>query len=111
MSLRERIVAALLLAIAVAGAALVPRLLSAPAGPLGVALGPGPGPARSVVQAPTIPRPSRPTPSHSIEPHAAHVSPIVSVSGEHAAQSTAVPRPAPTHRASPPQASPAPPSP
>ena len=52
MSRKERIVAALLLAIAVAGGAVIPRLLASPATPLGVALGPGPG--RSVVQAPAI---------------------------------------------------------
>ncbi len=53
MSRKERVVAALLLAIAVAGGALIPRLLASPPTPLGIALGPGPG--RSVVQAPTHP--------------------------------------------------------
>ncbi|HKU56599.1 MAG TPA: hypothetical protein VJP41_06225 [Gaiellaceae bacterium] len=55
MSRKERVVAALLLAIAVAGGALIPRLLASPLNPLGIALGPGPG--RSVVQAPAISSP------------------------------------------------------
>ena len=56
MSRKERVIAAFLLATAVAGAALLPRLLSAPAGRIGVALGPGPGPGpgRSIVEAPAI---------------------------------------------------------
>jgi hypothetical protein len=54
MSQKERAIAALLLAIAVVGVALIPRLLSAPATSLGVAIGPEPG--RSVVVAPAIPR-------------------------------------------------------
>ena len=59
MSRIERGIAALLLAIAVAGGAFIPRLLSEPAGPLGVALAPA-GPERIVVQAPAIPKPPRP---------------------------------------------------
>src|SRR5206468_1855081 len=54
MSRKERLVAALLLAIAVAGGALIPRLLASAPNSLGIAL--GPGPSRSVVQAPAIPR-------------------------------------------------------
>ena len=64
MSGKERVVAAFLLAIAVAGGALIPRLLgAAPSAPLGVAL--GPGPARSVVEAPPIPKPPRRIPTRS----------------------------------------------
>src|SRR5262249_57372604 len=54
MSRKELVIAGLLLAIAIGGGALIPRLLAAPATPLGIALGPGPTP--SVVQAPTIPK-------------------------------------------------------
>ena len=54
MSRKERLVAALLLAVAVAGGALIPRLLASPPTSLGIAL--GPGPSRSVVQAPAIPQ-------------------------------------------------------
>jgi hypothetical protein len=54
MSRKERVIAGLLLVVAVVGGALIPRLLAAPATPLGIALGPGPSP--SVVQAPTIPK-------------------------------------------------------
>jgi hypothetical protein len=54
MSRKERVIAAFLLATAVAGAALLPRLLSAPAGRIGVALGPSPAPGRSIVEAPII---------------------------------------------------------
>ena len=56
MSHKERLIAGLLLAIAVAGGAVIPRLLAAPATSLGIAL--GPGPSRSVVRAPAIPKPS-----------------------------------------------------
>jgi hypothetical protein len=111
MSGKERIVAALLLAVAVAGAALVPRLLSAPAGPPGVALGAGPGPARSVVQAPALPQPPHPARSRSIVPQAAQVAPIVPVGYRPAAQPSAASQPAPVHRASPPPPSPPAPSP
>jgi hypothetical protein len=54
MSRKERLIAGVLLVVAVGGGALIPRLLATPAAPLGVALGQGPGP--SVVQAPTIPQ-------------------------------------------------------
>jgi hypothetical protein len=57
MSRKERIVAALLLAIAVAGGAVIPRLLASPTAPLDVALGPAPG--RSVVHAPALAKPPR----------------------------------------------------
>lgn len=61
MSRIERGIAALLLATAVAGGALIPRLLSQPAGPVkpavGVAVAPRAG--RVVVEAPTIPKPER----------------------------------------------------
>src|SRR5262245_55386602 len=52
MSRKELLIAGLLLAVAVVGGAVIPRLLASPAAPLGIALGPGPG--RSVVQATTI---------------------------------------------------------
>src|SRR5215831_14995362 len=52
MSRKELLIAALLLAVAVVGGAVIPRLLASSAAPLGIAL--GPGPSRSVVQAPTI---------------------------------------------------------
>src|SRR5947208_4037971 len=55
MSRLERGIAALLLAVAVAGGALMPRLLSEPSGPRGVAL--GPGPSRSIVRVPAAPKP------------------------------------------------------
>ena len=66
MSVKERVIAGLLLAVAVAGGALIPHLLASPAAPVGIALGPGPG-APSVVQAPAIARarpaaPQRTTP-------------------------------------------------
>ena len=63
MSGKERVIAALLLAVAVAGGALIPRLLASPSAPLGIALGPESG--RSVVQAPAIPKPSRHNSSRS----------------------------------------------
>ncbi|HZC75323.1 MAG TPA: hypothetical protein VE220_05055, partial [Gaiellaceae bacterium] len=53
MSRTERAIAALLLAIAVAGGALLPRLLSSPPSRIGVALGPSPG--RVIVRAPAVP--------------------------------------------------------
>ena len=52
MSRKELLIAGLLLVVAVVGGASIPRLLASPATSLGIALGPGPG--RSVVQAPTI---------------------------------------------------------
>jgi hypothetical protein len=62
MSRIERGIAALLLTTAVAGGALIPRLLSTPAGPLRAALGVAlaPGPDRIVVQAPAVPKPPHP---------------------------------------------------
>jgi len=54
MSRKERVIAGLLLVVAIGGGALIPRLLATPAAPLGTALGRGPSP--SVVQAPTIPK-------------------------------------------------------
>jgi len=56
MSRIERGVAALLLGVAVAGGALLPHLLSQPAGPVGVAR--GPGPSRTVVRVPSFPKPA-----------------------------------------------------
>ena len=61
MSRKERVIAGLLLVVAVAGGALIPRLLASPATPFGIALGPGPGP--SVVQAPAA---SPKQPHHSV---------------------------------------------
>jgi hypothetical protein len=67
MSGKERVIAAVLLAVAVAGGASIPRLLSSPPGALSVAL--GPGPSRSVVQAPAIPNaPDRKAPAHVARP-------------------------------------------
>src|SRR2546421_4197341 len=79
MSGKERLVAALLLAIAVAGGALIPRLLASPPTSLGIALGPGPG--RSVVQAPAIPRKRHhAAPRHAISsPSRAVAAPIARV--------------------------------
>jgi hypothetical protein len=54
MSGKERVTAALLLVVAVAGGALIPRLLASPPTSVGIALAPGPSP--SVVQAPAIAR-------------------------------------------------------
>jgi hypothetical protein len=80
MSRIERGVAALLLATAVAGGALIPRFLSQPAGPLGTAaLAPRPyaGPSRIVVQAPAVPKPAiRP---RLESPPAAQVTPVLLV--------------------------------
>src|SRR5215468_507047 len=69
MSGMERGVAALLLGVAVAGGVLIPRLLSGPAAPLGVAVGAGPD--RIVVEAPALAqvRPAHRRPS----PHAGSV--------------------------------------
>lgn len=79
MSQKERAVAALLLAIAVVGGALIPRLLASSPTPAGVALGPGPAPSRSVVRAPAIPGPAQRVGARSIAPRAALVAPVVSV--------------------------------
>jgi len=68
MSRKERVIAGLLLAVAVAGGALFPRLLSAPASHLGLAFAPGPG--RSVVRIAAIPQPPRRTPSPLVAPPA-----------------------------------------
>ena len=91
MSRKERVVAALLLAIAVAGGALIPRLLASPTNPLGIAL--GPGPSRSVVQAPAITkRPHRATPSQQTSSTpAAIVTPGAPVVPVPAAQPTPAP--------------------
>jgi hypothetical protein len=116
MSGKERVIAALLLAIAVAGGAVIPRLLgAAPSAPLGIAL--GPGPSRSVVQAPSIPKPpshgsarSTPSPQNAVRP-----SPVVSsVPAPHTNRSSTPPAKPPTHPSpphSPPPPSPPPPSP
>lgn len=58
MSGKERALAAVLLAIAIAGGALLPRMLAAPTSPLGIAFGPEPGPGLGVVRAPALPRAS-----------------------------------------------------
>lgn len=64
MSRRERATAAFLLVVAVAGAALLPRLLSSAPPRLGIALGPSPG--LSVVRAPALPTaPRRTAPPHT----------------------------------------------
>jgi hypothetical protein len=109
MSRKERGVAALLLAIAVVGVALLPRLLSAPAASLGVAI--GPGPSRSVVVAPAIPRtPRKAAPprrvTRSAEASAAPVAPAKRISLRPAHK----PREVPTKKVSPPPPPPPPPT-
>src|SRR5215469_10668315 len=76
MSGTERWIAAMLLAVAVTGGALIPRLLSEPSGPLGVAV--APSPIRSVVQAPAAPKPTRSkTPAPQVStPARADVTPV-----------------------------------
>jgi hypothetical protein len=100
MSRKERLIAGLLLAIAVAGGAVIPRLLAAPATPLGIAL--GPGPSHTVVQAPAIPKPSRgvASPRHATPP-ARQVVPTVPVT-------PAAPQPTSSSNAVHPQHAPAP---
>src|SRR5689334_11579594 len=67
MSRKERVVAGLLLVVAVVGGALMPRLLASPATAPGIALGPSPGPG--IVHAPTIPTaPHHSTPTHTLSP-------------------------------------------
>jgi hypothetical protein len=119
MSGKERAIAAFLLAIAVGGGALIPRLLSSAPRPLGIALGPGPG--RSVVQAPAIPKPPRhvaPTPPLVAPPAEPAPQPIARVSVKPAAKPAAqkhgsAPPPAPPTAGSPssPPPPPAPPPP
>ena len=121
MSQKERLVAALLLAIAVAGGALIPRLLASPPASLGIALGPGPG--RSVVQAPTILRErQRAAPRHTISPPsrvvAAPVAPVVPTTvrpkpsaGAAQPKHAPAPSPAPPATTTPPSPIPATPSP
>ena len=75
MSRKERAIAALLLAVAVIGGALIPRLLASPSAPLGIALGPGPG--RSVVQAPALPKPAPRTGSRAAPPRTSRVSSVL----------------------------------
>jgi hypothetical protein len=77
MSRIERGIAALLLATAVAGGALIPRLLSQSSGPLGAAVevAVAPGPDRIVVQAPTVPTPPRPAVRTRSEPSPAQLAP------------------------------------
>lgn len=78
MSRKERVIAALLLVVAIGGGGLIPRLLATPAAPLGVALGSGPSP--SVVQAPTIPRAGHHTSQSTASPPSAAVAtPVVPV--------------------------------
>ena len=113
MSRKERAVAALLLAVAVVGVALIPRLLSAPVTSLGVAIGPVPG--RSVVVAPAIPRtPRKAAPLRRVtrpaEASAGPVAPAKRISLRPARK----PREVPTKKASPPPhitPTPTPPSP
>lgn len=104
MSRKELLIAGLLLAVAVVGGASIPRLLASPAAPLGIAL--GPGPSRSVVQAPTIPGARKNAAlQHTTSPHvqgsAAPVTPVT----------RAAARPAPASRiASPKRAAAQPPA-
>lgn len=114
MSQKERLVAALLLVVAVAGGALIPRLLASPPTSLGIAL--GPGPSRSVVQAPPIPRVRRSAqpehttsrPSPLVQAPIAPVAPATTVRPKPAANvtgpkhSAATPSAPPTTRTPPP---------
>lgn len=112
MSRRERAVAFFLLTIAIAGGALIPRLLSAPAGPLEAALEPGLGASRTVVQAPAIPTPSHRTGSSSTPQQAAAVSPVLRINvgpTRSTAQPSVVPPTSPAQHAATP--TPPPPSP
>jgi hypothetical protein len=101
------LVAALLLAVAVAGGALIPRLLASPPTSLGIAL--GPGPSRSVVQAPAIPRVRRGAPPQQTT---SRPSPLVQAAVATVTPATTVrPKPAtsvtePKHSAAPPPAPP-----
>lgn len=108
MSGKERAIATFLLAIAVGGGALIPRLLSAAPRPLGIALGPSPG--RSVVQAPAIPKAPRrvaPAPPR-VAPPAAEPAPqsIARITVKAAPKTNTVP----ARHKSPPQPPPAPPT-
>ena len=102
MSVKERVIAGLLLAVAVAGGALIPRLLTSPATPLGIAFGPGPGP--SVVQAPRITeardraasRRATPPPSRTATAPTASPTPAAARPTPAPAASTANPKHAPT---------------
>ena len=120
MSGKERLIAGLLLGIAVAGAALIPRLLATPATHQGIAL--GPGPSQSVVRAPAIPTHPRPVvhqPAISSLRQAALTGPVTpagtrptSSSSASRAQQTPGPTPASPETAPPtPSPAPAPPSP
>ena len=101
MSGKERAIAAFLLAIAVGGGALIPRLLSAAPKPLGIALGRGPRP--SVVEAPAIPK----APRH-VAPAGTRVAPPASEpSPQSIARVTVNPTPKPSP-APPPHTSPPP---
>src|SRR5262249_18436950 len=103
----ERGIAALLLGVAVAGGALIPRLLSVPARPLGVPL--GPGPSRVVVQAPPAITKARhhATPSHRQPPpanatSAASATSVAPVASQPAPSAAPAPRPSQQHRKPPP---------
>lgn len=115
MSGTERMVAALLLAVAVTGGALIPRLLSAPAGPVGVGLAVGPGVAGgSVVQAPAIPNASHRTVTRSTpRPQGASPASLLQpIATNPPAGGGATPPSEPAHHPSaPPPSSPPPPSP
>ena len=104
MSGKERAIAAFLLAIAVGGGALIPRLLSSAPRPLGIALGPGPG--RSVVQAPAIakaPPHVAPAPTYAAPPAEPAPQSIARVTVKPAPKRSAVP---PRHASTPPPAPP-----
>lgn len=112
MSRKERAIAALLLAVAVIGGALIPRLLASPSAPLGIALGPGPG--RSVVQAPALPKAPRHRSARlNVSPQTAvQPSPVLpSVPAPAAHQNSAPPAKPPIHPPSPPSPPSAPPPP
>jgi hypothetical protein len=113
MSRIERGIAALLLATAVAGGALIPRLLSQPAGPVRAAVEAAlvPRAGRVVVEAPAIPTPTRRTarPRFVAQPPATLTpAPLVPVNASRPAHKSST---APVHHASsPPKSAPTPPS-
>jgi hypothetical protein len=115
MSRTERAIAAFLLAIAVAGGGLLPRLLSAPPNRIGIAFGPSPG--RSIVRTPAIPgarhrAPWAKTTPAEMTPHPAAPVTLASPPARKTAPAEpapAAPRtPAPIHRSAPAPPPPAP---
>ena len=94
MKRTERAIAAFLLAVAVAGGALIPRLFSGSARPLGVAL--APGPSRIVVHAPPVQSvPGQSTHPRATPPPGQVAAPAARVAPQPALN--AVPASGPTH--------------